>query len=345
MVIGDLPESATDLTIRSGPNFATALRYDSDLSRKTQSMFRVAGSLTLEGVDVQMLVPLNTGHSSWSMFDVSSTSAIELRNCTITLRNSDGDRRSHLSDVAVVRLGYTSSDIMLADDVEFERAMIDVSDTAVRCEATFVKSSTPIAVDLRWSNGLFLSTEQLVNLVSANSPMNDQLAITVELDYLTAIADGGLAVFRENNFGRQPSSVRMSIHDSIVRPRVWSSMVTHSGTGVTADLKQFLKFRGARNTYQDISTYWKAVAPKDSTQVTFADWVLLTGDGSEVRDLQWPLQVIDNLSVSQHSKRLYELDVSSNAFLEASGQVGFRRLREFPTDNPRRNRLIPDNLF
>ena len=344
----DLPEVGFDLTIRAAPGYSPTLRFNGEFAREMQSMFQVAAELTLEGVDLEMSVPMNPGRQRWTMFEMTSFGALRLEDCTITVRNSDGGRRSYLPDVAVVRLGYSSSDVMLAAETEIDYAAISVNNTAVRGEATFLKSASPESFRLTWSDGLFLSTEQLINVVSANNPVDLSLTIDIQLDRLTAIADGGLAEFRENNFNRQRTQAKLSLENSIVRTKTWSALVTHSGSGVDSDLESFLKFRGSNNLYDDVSTFWKTIAVTGrSDSIKFADWQAVTADDSKIAELQWPMQVINDLPVSEHSSRLYRLDPSANVAIGDGEQetVGFAESREFPSEDRSSNQAVSDGVF
>ncbi len=344
----DLPEIGFDLTIRAAKGYSPALRFNGEFARDMQSMFQIAAELTLEGVDLQMSVPMNPGRQRWTMFEMTSFGALQMKDCTVTVRNSDGGRRSYLPDVAVVRLGYSSSDVMLAADTEIDYATISVSNTAVRGEATFLKSASPESFRLTWSDGLFLSTEQLINVVSANNPVDPDLTIDIQLDRLTAIADGGLAEFRENNFNRQTTQAKLSVHNSVVRTKTWSSLVTHSGSGVDSDLDSFLKFRGSKNLYDDVSTFWKTIAVTGrSDSIKFAHWQALTTDDSTIAELQWPMQVINDLPVSEHSSRLYRLDPLTNAAIGDAEQevVGFAESREFPSEDRPSDQSVKDGVF
>jgi hypothetical protein len=348
--IFELPDVDSSLKIRAAKDFAPLLRLNGDSSpQKLKSMFRIARSLTLTGIDLQMLVPLNQISNRWTMFELSPTGELHINDCTITVRNTDSERRSYVPDVAVVHLGFSSSNDMLAPDTEFDRAFIEVQDCSVRAEATFLRSDVPTSVYFRWQNGLFLSTERLVNIVSANKYSEEELDIDIDLEHVTAVVDGGLAEFRDNNLSNRPAKVQIGSRYNVIRTQIWSSLITHSGSGMDRQPNRFLAYTGRGNVYQDISTFWKANAlTGKSSSLNFSDWVATVDDRSLVSKLQWPMQVIDNLAVSQHTRRKYNLDSSVNPSLFMDGEMaGFTEIREFPPleDGGPVRRLVPNGLF
>ncbi|MFC1758177.1 hypothetical protein ACFL2H_05340, partial [Planctomycetota bacterium] len=184
-------------------------------------------------------------------------------------------------------------------------------------------------------------------VVSANNPFDPRLMIDIQLDHITAITDGGLAEFRENNFNRQMTRANITAKNSVFGTRTWSSLFMHSGSGVDSDQDSFLKFRGNGNVYDRVSTFWKTSAVTGrSNSIKFTEWQSATEDQSTVQELQWPVQVVPGLPVSQHMSRLYVLDPSDNESISTeTGATGFSRTREFPVEIGPSNRPQPDDAF
>ncbi|MCA9211926.1 MAG: serine/threonine protein kinase [Planctomycetales bacterium] len=347
--VSELPEigqpsddRSSTFTIQAADGFTPKIRFDSEMSPRSQALFRIVGSLNLRGIDLVLQVPQFSGIQKWTMFTLAQQGSLTLEDCTVTIANADRDFRSHAKDAAVIRLGYTSSDVMLADASQFESPSIELVNSSVRGEATFLRSATAQSFDLWWTNGLFVSTEQLINAVAASTDGSPP-SITVHLEHVTAIANNGLAEFTENNLNSYPARVRMNIQRSVLRTRAWSAYVTHSGTNVDLEsLPRLLFYRGADNNYLDMTTFWKANVPDGQSQsIAFASWADQVDDKSPPPSSLLSARSAEDAPTSRHSQRFYASALGESPLAASDETPGFKEIRDFPTSENKNIRSLP----
>ena len=175
----DLRLEGRQLKLTAAEGYAPILSFRTGTSVSdfdSEGMIQASGgTLEIDGIHLEMIVPNETLDGEWSMFQLADACRLQLRRCSLTVHNSYGGRFSNLDNIAVFNCILPDRDDMLAPDMGQPREAIEVelSDCVIRCEATVLRAREAIPIRFQWTNGLLLTSERLASLGGAGQMPRD----------------------------------------------------------------------------------------------------------------------------------------------------------------------------
>lgn len=314
-----------DLTIRAGEGFKPVVGFrpsEIDPIGYPRSMLTLIGSrLTLVDVVLELDMPPEAPSGRWSLVEIGQGEKVTLKGCWLTIRNASAGRAAHHQEVTFFRLkAPPGSHVSVEGEpgLQIPRVGIDLEACVVRGEAVFLRTEDLRPVRLAWKNGLLITTEQL--LVAEGGERLPQQSETIEIDLedLTAVADGGLCRLSHSEFApyQLPAIVRC------VRSRVLLtadvSLVDQVNVTDSEESLDRVLWTGEDNVYEGFTSFRtiRHLDPGASTETwTFDDWSAHNEKSStwlEVVDqdgLPGPDRPVHTLSVEDYPR----MDVKSDS--------------------------------
>jgi len=231
-----------------------------------RSMIALIGSrLTLTDVQIEFELPRELPSDRWSLFDLGQGRQLKLENSRLTIRNASDLRAAYHQEVAFLRLKAAPGSGLLLDDKPSDaaqRVAVELVDCVVRGEAAFlaIEDLRPVRVD--WTNGFFVTTEQLlVSEGGERSPQPGEI-IEINLRHLTAVADGGLCRLEHSEFAPYQLPLHVYCANTLVLSRPEVSLVEQVGVAVMEPSRERVSWVGDHNVYQGFTDFW-TVRPLD----------------------------------------------------------------------------------
>jgi serine/threonine protein kinase len=188
------------LVLRAAAGFRPEIvfRPEVSLSGASQEMIRLTGAtgnrLTIQDTALTLRLPDDPA-SGWSLVSLQVGQTLELRDAVLTVQ--DGDERTpprhDLVSMIAVR-PRPMSDTMSMDPMAAMslNTGIVLDRTIARGEATFIRLSEDVPLELRWNQGLLVTPKRLLETTgsSANPKWFDR--INLSLERVTAVCRQGL---------------------------------------------------------------------------------------------------------------------------------------------------------
>jgi hypothetical protein len=160
------------LTIQAGSGFTPTITFRpraEEFGMRHSMIQLVGGELHLQGLHIMLEVP-RAGVERWSLMELQKVDILDLQDTAITIKNSLGGRSRYIEDVAVVELrvppGSDMPDGSQPGNVG-SITEINLRNCLVRGEATLLRADESVPVQLKWVNGLLITTERMVNVQGA----------------------------------------------------------------------------------------------------------------------------------------------------------------------------------
>ncbi len=299
------------LHIRAGQDYAPILVLEPGLvdpfEQRSSMITLIRGELTLVGVHLEFDVP-DEPFDHWTLFRLQDVELFWLIRCSMTIRNDRGKRGARHSNVAFFRLGpaWTSDRAPPASALQPGFSAIDMLDCEARGEAFLVQTHASVPMRLRWTNGLLITTERLLEVAGAEHPPSEGRYITLELDHVTAIVDNGLVRMVATEQASCQRMVDVKCSNSIMVTHPFSPLVEHIGPGDLEAISEPFVFRGTGNFYpdgsvkvfrhlqsitdfearrQDRFAAWEAMWPNEELPRRVVRWVELPSPERPVNEL------------------------------------------------------------
>ncbi len=194
-----------ELTIHAAAGYTPVIKFQpsadrSDSTSHVAMVDVVGGHLTWIGVQFQFVIPASTSSDStvWSLFGLHGIDRIELRNCALTIRAPEPAATLSTRTVAFFEFpvpslapGIRGDTVALADTTP----TIWMERCVARGQATLVRADRAVPFLLFWDQGLFISTERLVELGGTSvEPRWEHGRATLFFQRLLAAADQGICL-------------------------------------------------------------------------------------------------------------------------------------------------------
>ena len=157
-----------------------------------REMIRVeSGTVSFEGIALELDVPRNMPSEAWSLVRLSSGSTLRLRDCSLTIRNSTDDLKTYHQNVAFFRMvAATAPSVGLAAPPKLVApAKLDLANCIVRGEASLVRFGGEMPLAFTWDNGLLATTEPVLLATGSDRAPAADAAFQVAWTHVT-IATG-----------------------------------------------------------------------------------------------------------------------------------------------------------
>lgn len=156
------------IAVRSGTGYQPVVVFHptaADPVLCPREMIRVeSGTVSFEGIALELDVPRNMPSEAWSLVRLSSSSSLRLRDCSLTIRNSTDDLKTYHQNVAFFRMvAATAPSVGLAAPPKLVApAKLDLANCIVRGEASLVRFGGEMPLAFTWDNGLLATTEPVL---------------------------------------------------------------------------------------------------------------------------------------------------------------------------------------
>ncbi|MDD4788960.1 MAG: protein kinase [Pirellulales bacterium] len=156
------------IAVRSGTGYQPVVAFHPSAADPVlcpREMIRVeSGTVSLEGIALELDVPRNMPSEAWSLVRLSSSSTLRLRDCSLTIRNSTDDLKAYHQNVAFFRMvaAKAPSVGLAAPPKLIAPAKLDLANCIVRGEASLVRFGGEMPLAFTWDNGLLATTEPVL---------------------------------------------------------------------------------------------------------------------------------------------------------------------------------------
>jgi hypothetical protein len=298
---------------------------------ESEGMIQVTGGqLQLDGIHLEMTVPNETLDGEWSLFQLSDASWLRIRRSTLSIHNSYGGRFSNLDNVAVFNCILPDRNDMLDPDMgqPRESTRVELEDCVIRCEATVLRARDAIPIRFQWTNGLLVTSERLASLHGAAQIPRDGEKIELLLRQLTAVVDQGLAELTASPARSHLMPLMIDSRQCIWTTQRWATLITQSGPHSRQALTAQLAYRGERNAYEGMESFWK-INPLDAAQTESLDfdmWQAHWGEDSPTwQQVPWRYPLDKNRPI--HEQRIVDYALTTDEPLvgdDASIPIGLQ---------------------
>lgn len=193
--------SLPSLTIRAGPERKPVVVFRPEVNRLAgdRGMLRLSGDrVKIQGVQFRLDLPIERGGDGWALFELTDIRSLDLELCALTIRNATSSGVMLQSGVSFLKI-ITEPFADLEDyfDPTFLRPEIILTKTIARGEAVLVQSEAGTPFKLQWEQGLFASTERLIEVggTISNAPFDTTALAEIDLNRVTLAARSGLSLF------------------------------------------------------------------------------------------------------------------------------------------------------
>ena len=283
-------------------------------------------------------------YADWSLFHLDRTVGLEFHSCSLTIRNADQDGTLLQDRVAFVELqippapepnAKTEAATMM---VRSPHPRIELRGCVARGQATLVRSEVGVPFRLTWDQGLFVSTERLIESGGARQQPTLGDAIEIDLRHVTAFVRKGIYATKLDAVGGFPLEFVSECNNSIVLTDSTSPLIEQHGTPAQPFRKRPI-VRGAKNFYPNTSVILLSDpigSAADVEQFTFNQRDQLSDERKWYEErpepgmVMWKTVPQVTRSVDRHGKDDYQLDDDpSNGMMR---EVGFdpTQLPELP---------------
>jgi serine/threonine-protein kinase len=280
-----------ELTLRAAPGFRPVLRFgpsEIDPASSPRSMLTLVRSrLTLFDVAIELDIPRGVPSESWALFEVGPGQEVKLAGCWLTIRNASGQRMAYHQQVAFFRVtppgaqpGLQKTPVAGAPILA-----IQLADCVVRGEAVFLHTAGPGPVDLVWTNGLLVTTEQLLVASGIEEPAQANDVIRINLKHLAAVVDGGLCRWVSSEMGPHQLAARIDCANSVILGTAKASLIEQVGVTDNEQSLERIQWVGNRNTYEGFTGFWttRYLDPETPPEVRdFDAWRIWWGEQNEI---------------------------------------------------------------
>ncbi|MDP6445664.1 MAG: protein kinase, partial [Pirellulaceae bacterium] len=322
--------------VRAGRGYSPVIVFQpqlTDLSAGRRMIEVVGESLTFSAVHFHLELP-DVPAEAWSMFYVDGASLIDLRQCTLTIRNADSTGRILQPQVSFFEIRGATPESMRRPGSEGapQRLVIALNETNARGQATLVRAVNPASFAVRWQQGVFVSSARILEAIGPAQDSESELQL--DLRAVTLVCKEGLALLDMEQSTQLPPKLSVSCGQSIVVTNPSSPLVEHRGVEVEVDgeslgaIENRFSMTGADNFYPNMQTRWRVVNHQKQVFNVSYDQVSATYDEKSFqRDVMWRQEPPPEMPLHLHTASMYrqvELDnPASDAGFDAALMVEF----------------------
>jgi len=268
------------LTLRAPDGYRPVVVFrpsEIDPIRYSRSMIVLGGEQwTATGIAFELDVPRDVPADRWSFLELGEGQRVDLRQCSLTIRNHSDRQTAYHPDVAFFRLKSALAEGMIGSALTpLPRAAVTLTDCVARGEAVFVGMELPMPLTLKWTNGLLVTSEHLLKAEGGERIALAEESIRMELQHVTAVVRNGLCRFHQTEFAPHPWPVQIQTSHNVFLAAPASALLEQLGVGDVAEALARLSWDGTRNWYEGFTIFWavRPLAPDTSARVmTFDDW-------------------------------------------------------------------------
>jgi len=251
------------LTIRAADGFAPIVMWDAlqqpASEDDTSTRIRVQGG-GLVWRDIHFFLNFPPGASDLtpqSLFQLDAVHTMEFNRCSFTVCNLTAEGLPASRAVALFELAPADELAGLLFDLEPfpEMPAIRLTDCAARGQTSLVRSAQARPFYLTWDHGVFISSEQLVDVAGAIvEPPWDLGRVTLSLKRLVVFADRGVAVMHTDSNAPYPTGMSVKAQACLFATRLTkppTPLYLYRGSSPLAGPESQLLISGNDNFYKN----------------------------------------------------------------------------------------------
>ena len=326
------------LTIRGGEGFSPVVRFRPTVDtakRRRNTMFQVSrGRLTLVNVHVELDIPNARTTDRYSLFEAKQAERIELRKCTVTVRDKR-DLREYDDRPTILHVSAASHQGFLSDARwdDLDDVMIDLEDCIVRGEADFLTGDALGAVTLNWQNGLLAVDHHFVETEASENSGPTRGRLQINLDHVTADARRGLCNMSGGDDARYFPIVKINCVDSILLTN-GAPLIEQRSWHRQSELLSVIRWSGHNNFFAGFELFWLVDSEYGAItkRLDWDEWKShwpMRSDSSHL-GVQWQREVAKTDTISGHRVEDYRLRANDNPAVggatDGMSDVGLRAI-------------------
>jgi hypothetical protein len=244
------------LTIRAGAGYRPllTLRPTAGEFLAERRIIKLMGSHVVrwEGLDIRLELPYEPAPFC-ALFHLNQVDGIVLSRCTLTIQNEWGGPAAFFS-VQAPRFSSTIGGDEAA--VVNLSPTIELQQTAARGQATLVRAISGLPFWLRWNQGLFASTERMIEAGGVLEG-SDVDVVRVELSHVTASMAQGLGRVTVDDMGPHLPGLVVRCDQCVITHHEDWPLVEHVGAFSVDEAANRFRFAGEQNFYESTSVRWR----------------------------------------------------------------------------------------
>jgi len=266
-----------NLTIRAAEGFRPTLEFDgaSDGGVTDGCMFSLQsqGSLSLQNVDLRLIVTDNLTADRWSLFQCEGVNRVQLENVSIECQNPDGQLAA-VFDVTEEVAG--SIEPGTRADSEFSLRKV-----ICRIDGDFFRIACQLKGRLELNDCGLAVNGSLLSIRGDMSMQNYRGTLEANLNHVTCLHSGPLIQMTEHD-GRSSAAAKRILPRLTLRSEACvyagigpDSQLLHSeGSSYLEDMEALVTWNGFTNLYEGHSVFWQisTTALEVSRDLTFEQW-------------------------------------------------------------------------
>jgi serine/threonine protein kinase len=266
-----------NLIIRAADGFRPTLEFDgaSDGGVTDGCMFSLQsqGSLSLQNVDLRLIVTENLTADRWSLFQCEGVNRVQLENVSIECQNPDGQLAS-VFDVTEEMAGPIEPGTRVDSEFSLRKVIC-------RIDGDFFRIACQLKGRLELNDCGLAVNGSLLSIRGDMSMQNYRGTLEANLNHVTCLHSGPLIQMTEHD-GRSSAAAKRILPRLTLRSEACvyaglgpDSQLLHSeGSSYQEDLEALVTWNGFTNLYEGHSVFWQisTTALEASRDLTFDQW-------------------------------------------------------------------------
>lgn len=310
------------LTIRGGEGYSPVVSFEPAREggrRARQAMLQVSGGrLTLINVHVELNIPEAREVNQYALIEAVRSERIELRSCTLTIRDGRDDLREYDDRPSMLRVSTVSHQGLLTESRwdSLDDVTIELEDCIVRGNANFLTGNALGHVVLNWQNGLLAVDQRFVQMQATEDSGPNRGRLQVNLSHVTANARRGLCYMSGGDDARYFPVLKLDCVDSILVTS-GAPLIEQRGWHRKSELQNVIRWSGHNNFYAGFDVFWLIDAEYGALTKQFSwnqwrqEWP--RGTDRSHHGVSWERDVSATDSILRHRVFDYQLQSGDNA--------------------------------
>jgi len=273
MVIEPFELRSATLTIRAGEGFTPEIIFrntDRNFASNGRMLRLVGGSLLFENLHFRVELPKEIS-DGWSLFSLDRVGRLDLDDCTMTIINATESGLTLQEKVSFFEILEPPKTEMMAGGktMPVDPPMITLNRCIARGHATLVRVRlvTPFVLD--WTQGLFASTQRLVETGGAIMEPELDAKIKINLNHVTVAADQGLCLMEARIDAPYQLFLLISCNHCLFDCYAALPMIEHRGARGEMEPNQRMKLTANSCWFQNKCLLWQLIPLEGSNIATF----------------------------------------------------------------------------
>lgn len=229
----------------------------------TTSMFTLTSShLTLEGIDLRLIPNSEPLESTWSIFDCSGSTILELNKCSIEVTSGTN------SEICRLKESTSDKETQHITNVHMENVIVRGATDMFHVEA---QTSGDI-----WLKNCGLGIDGYLVNNTGSASMSGPGSLNVTLEHVTCILGASLIRIDESDLPdtrQMISSIQVTCRASVFSSVAENgTLIESQGTGILDENTELLSWNGDTNLYSQFSTFWALRSPDADPAKRDYDW-------------------------------------------------------------------------